>query len=196
MLLITPAEGLVFLDFAIGVCTAGGSLTGVDTLAEATGALYHAGKSRTTVPVGGALIGAGAALHKGIPHQASRTKALEGAWHVGARGRGMADCYLLTLVDVLTAGRCADKAHGADTSALLADLSGPTVFLLVTARLAGAVQADLTLQTVAVRVADFHTHAALALFTPGTVGIDLALEVTHAALADMSKRTGASSGTA
>ena len=94
----------------------------------------------------------------------------------------MAD-LVLALVDVGAARGGGDEADAADTAPVLTDLTGPAVLLLVTARLAGAVDTDLSLEAVLVAVADLGTQAAQAAFTLGTVNIDRALEMAQTSFA-------------
>ena len=90
---------------------------------------------------------------------------------------------VLALVDVRAAGGGGDEAEAADTAPVLTDLAWPTVLLLVTARLAGAVYADLSLEAVLVAVADLGTQSVQTSLSLGTVNIDLTLEVAQSSLA-------------
>ena len=94
----------------------------------------------------------------------------------------MAD-LVLALVDVGAARGGGDETDAADTAPFLTDLTRSAVLLLVTARLAGAVDTDLSLEAVLVAVADLGAQAAQAAFTLGTVNIDRALEMAQTSLA-------------
>ena len=90
---------------------------------------------------------------------------------------------VLALVDVGAAGGGGDEAEAADTAPVLTDLAWPTVLLLVTAGLAGAVNTDLSLQAVLVTVADLGTQSSQTSLSLGTVHIDPALQVAQTSLA-------------
>ena len=100
----------------------------------------------------------------------------------------MAD-LVLALVDVGAARGGGDEAEAADTAPVLTDLAWPTVLLLVTAGLTGAVDTDLALQTVLVAVTHLGTQSSQATFTLGTVNIDGALEVAQTSLALVASQT-------
>lgn len=65
MLLETSAEGLVILDFTVGIISTLGSVTWIDTLSVAC-RIYNTRQFGPTISIGSALIWAGASLHKGI----------------------------------------------------------------------------------------------------------------------------------
>ena len=57
---------------------------------------------------------------------------------------------IITFIYILAACGGVDEANGAHAGASLADLARATVFLLVTARLASAVNTDFSLETILV----------------------------------------------
>ena len=155
MALKASAEGFVVEDLAVGVGTALGAVTGINTL-PVTAAGSCTGQAGPTVAVGCALIRTLASLDIGVSNKASGTDTLEGAWHIGALGRRMT-YRVLALVDVSASSWGADEAYVADTVAIGADFAGTTVLLLVTARLTRAVNTYFALQTISVRMAHLHT---------------------------------------
>lgn len=177
MLVVTLAEGLVVPHQAMGVWPAVCPVTGIHTLPVAA-AVSGTGKRVQAIPVCPTFVRALAALGVRVSHLTARTGALVGARSVGAGGRGVTN-LVVTLIDILASTWCADKSCCTDAVASLADLPWPAILLLVTAWLAGGVEADLTLETVLIGVTHLDTDIFQALLSLGTVGVDVTLPVTH-----------------
>lgn len=96
---------------------------------------------------------------------------------------------VVTLINVLASIWCADKSCCTDTVASLADLPWAAILLLVTARLAGGVEADLTLETVLIGVTYLDTDIFQALLSLGTVRVNVTLPVAHTTPAVMIRWT-------
>lgn len=181
MFVQTLTLGPVVDDQTVGVGSTLGSVARVDTL-PVPAPVPGTGQVVPAVPVGPALVGILAAGGVRISHQTSGTGTLEGSWSVSTLGSRVAD-LVLALVDVGTARGSWYEAEATDTAAVLTDLPRPAVLLLVTARLAGAVNTDLSLEAVLVTVADLGTQSSQTSLSLGTVHIDPALQVAQASLA-------------
>jgi hypothetical protein len=146
MLVKTLAEGFMILHLTVRIFTTFCPVTRVDTFPIAT-PMTSAGQLGSAVSVGCAFIRIFAPFCVGIAHQPSGTGALERAGYIGTIGRGVTD-GVLAFIYVLTASRSVDEANSADTRPSLTDLAGATILLLVTAWLAGAVNANFSLETI------------------------------------------------
>jgi len=92
---------------------------------------------------------------------------------------------VLTLIDILTSVIGQQETFVAFTFTRNTQLPRSTIFLLVTTRLAGAVNTNFALQTIFVGPTDLNTKSRHAFLASGTIRIDGTFMVAQISMADM-----------